>query len=201
MTVRVVGAGLGRTGTASLKLALEQLLGAPCYHMSEVFKHPEHVPLWHAAARGEMPDWHALFDGYGAAVDWPVGSFWPEISEAFPEALIVLTTRDTETWWDSAHATIFGAIQRVENDPWREMVNEMFRSRFTLALEDKDACIAAYEDHVARARRDAPKARLLEWSPREGWQPLCDALGVPTPDAPFPHVNSREEFLARHANG
>lgn len=198
MTLRVVGAGLGRTGTKSLKVALERLLDAPCYHMSEVFQHPEHVPHWHAAALGEMPDWHALFDGYAAAVDWPVGSFWPEISEAFPDALIVLSARDAESWWNSAHATIFGAIQRVENDPWRDMVNEMFRSRFTLALEDKDACIAAYARHVARARRDAPKHRFLEWSPRDGWEPLCDALGLAVPDEPFPHVNSREEFLSGH---
>lgn len=196
MTLRVVGAGLGRTGSTSLKLALERLLGAPCYHMSEVFKHPEHIPHWHSAARGEMPDWHALFSGYGAAVDWPVGSFWPEISTAFPDAFIVLTTRDAESWWDSAHATIFQAMKRVDNGPWREMIDEMFRSRFTPTVEDKDACIAAYERHVAHARRSAPKARFLEWSPREGWQPLCDALRLPVPDEPFPHLNSREEFLA-----
>jgi len=86
MTLRVVGAGLGRTGTNSLKVALEQLLGAPCYHMMEVFTHPEHIPDWHAAARGQMPDWHTLFAGYGAAVDWPAAAFWPEISAAFPGA-------------------------------------------------------------------------------------------------------------------
>lgn len=198
MTLRVVGAGLGRTGTKSLKLALERLLGAPCYHMSEVFQHPEHIPQWHAAARGKMPDWRALFAGYGAAVDWPVGSFWPEISEAFPDALIVLTARDAESWWESAHATIFQAMQRVENGPWRAMIDEMFRSRFTPAVEDKKASIAAYERHVAHARRSAPKTRFLEWSPREGWAPLCAALGVRVPDETFPHANSREEFLAGH---
>jgi hypothetical protein len=197
MTLRVVGAGLGRTGSTSLKLALERLLGAPCYHMSEVFRHPEHIPHWHAAARGRMPDWHALFAGYAAAVDWPVGSFWPEISDAFPDALVVLSTRDAESWWASAHATIFQAMQRVDNGAWRDMIHEMFRSRFTPALDDRNACIAAYNSHVARVRRDAPKHRFLEWSPREGWQPLCDALGIPVPDEPFPHANSREAFLAR----
>jgi hypothetical protein len=198
MTLRVVGAGLGRTGSTSLKLALERLLGAPCYHMSEVFRHPEHVPHWHAAARGRMPDWHALFDGYAAAVDWPVGSFWPEIGDAFPDALIVLSTRDAESWWSSAHATIFQAMKRVDNAAWRDMINEMFRSRFTLALDDRDACVAAYNSHVARVRRDAPKHRFLEWSPGDGWQPLCDALGLEAPDEPFPHANSREAFLAGH---
>src|SRR5690348_17688343 len=198
MTLRIIGAGLGRTGTKSLKLALEQLLGAPCYHMSEVFQHPEHIPHWHAAARGEMPDWHALFAGYGAAVDWPTGSFWPEISEAFPDALVVLTARDAQSWWESAHATIFQAMKRVDNGPWREMIDEMFRSRFTPALDDEAASVAAYEPHGAHVRDNAPKARFLAWSPRDGWQPLCHAPGVPVPDAPVPNANSREEFLAGH---
>ena len=131
-------------------------------------------------------------------MDWPAGSFWPEIGAAFPDALIVLSTRDAEAWWASAEATIFGSIQRVQDDPWRDMIDEMFRSRFTPALNDKAACIAAHERHVAQVRRNAPKHRLLEWSPQAGWQPLCDALGVAVPDTPFPHVNSREEFLAGH---
>src|SRR5579862_5982463 len=107
--MRVVGAGLGRTGTHSLKIALERLLGAPCYHMVEVFAHPEHVPAWRGAALGQMPDWHALFDGYAATVDWPSAAFWPELSEAFPETLVVLSVRDAEAWWQSASQTIFPA--------------------------------------------------------------------------------------------
>ena len=97
MSLRVVGANLKHTNTLSLKLALERLLGAPCYHMLEVFEHPEHVPLWHAAARGEPVDWRSLFADYAAAVDWPVGSFWPEVSAAFPDALILLSTRSAES--------------------------------------------------------------------------------------------------------
>src|SRR5690348_10458482 len=106
MSLRVIGAGCGRTGTMSLKLALERLLGAPCYHMVEVFAHPEHVPDWHAAALGNMPDWNALFAGYAAAVDWPASAFWPELSAAFPDALVVLSVRDAQSWWQSAHETI-----------------------------------------------------------------------------------------------
>src|SRR4051812_33056332 len=87
VSLRVVGAGLGRTGTNSLKLALERLLGAPCYHMFEVFSHPEHLDEWQRAAEGDMPDWHQLFDGFAAGVDWPMASFWPEIADAFPEAI------------------------------------------------------------------------------------------------------------------
>jgi hypothetical protein len=202
MTLRVVGAGLGRTGTHSLKLALEQLLGAPCYHMIEVFQHLDHVPLWQQAAEGSMPDWTALFDGYAAAVDWPVASFWREVSEAYPDALILFSVRDPDAWWKSAHATIFEATARrvddeaVERSPWDRMIATMWRERFTDAITDADAAKRAYVAHNDDVRRTAPPERLLEWSPGDGWVPICERLGVPVPDAPFPHSNTTEEFRA-----
>jgi hypothetical protein len=198
MALRVVGAGLGRTGTMSLKLALERLLGAPCYHMAEVFAHPEHIPLWHAAARGEPVDWQRLFDGYAAAVDWPVGSFWPEVSAAFPDALILLSTRSSESWWKSASTTIFPTSAKAAGTPWHAMWRELAQRRFTTRLDDREAAVAAYERHNADVRARAPRARLLEWTARDGWEPLCRALGVAVPDAPFPHANSTEEFLGMH---
>jgi hypothetical protein len=198
MSLRVVGAGLGRTGTMSLKLALERLLGAPCYHMSEVFAHPEHVALWHAAARGEPVDWKALFDGYAAAVDWPVGSFWPEVAAAFPDACILLSTRSAEAWWKSASQTIFPISAKAAGTPWHAMWMELAERRFTPRLDDRDAAVAAYERHNADVRARAPKERLLEWTARDGWAPLCRALGVPVPAEPFPHANSTEEFLGLH---
>ena len=197
MGLRVVGAGLGRTGTLSLKLALERLLGAPCYHMLEIFAHPEHVALWHAAARGEPVDWHALFSGYAAAVDWPVGSFWPEVSAAFPDALILLSTRSAESWWQSASRTIFPTSAKAAGTPWHAMWMELTENRFTTRLDDRAAAIAAYERHNAGVRARAPKARLLEWQAGDGWEPLCRALGVAVPGEPFPHANSTEEFLGR----
>jgi hypothetical protein len=198
MSLRGVGAGLGRTGTMSLKLALERLLGAPCYHMAEVFAHPEHVALWHAAARGEPVDWHALFAGYAAAVDWPVGSFWPEVAAAFPDALILLSTRSAESWWKSASQTIFPISAKAAGTPWHAMWMELARNRFTPRLDDREAAVAAYERHNADVRARAPRERLLEWTARDGWEPLCRALGVAAPDEPFPHANSTEEFLGLH---
>jgi len=195
--MRVIGAGLGRTGTMSLKLALERLLGGPCYHMVEVFAHPEHVPVWHAAARGEMPDWRAFLAGYAAAVDWPASAFWRELAAAFPEALILLSTRDAPAWWRSASRTIFPA-SRTQTGPWREMVDELFARRFTSELDDAEACISAYEGHNAAVRREAPPRRLVEWRPEDGWGPLCHALDLPVPAEPFPRVNTTDEFLAGH---
>src|SRR5689334_21669268 len=197
MALRAIGAGLGRTGTYSLKLALERLLGGPCYHMAEVFAHPEHVPHWHAAARGRMPDWNALFAGYVATVDWPAASFWPELVRAFPEAVVLLSVRDPESWWESAHETIFTAIARGPED-WRAMVDDLFAARFTSALDDRAACIAAFERHNAAVRKAVPSSRLVEWRAADGWGPLCATLGVPVPREPFPRANTREDFLGRH---
>jgi hypothetical protein len=199
MGLRVVGAGLGRTGTLSLKLALEKLLGGPCYHMTEVFAHPEHVPVWHAAARGEPVDWHALFAGYRAGVDWPQGSFWPEIARAFPDALVLLSVRDADSWWQSADQTIFRGIQVAEEraPEWYAMVRELFTRRFVWPPDDETAAKAAFERHNARVRARVPPERLLEWRAGDGWEPLCERLDVPVPDEPFPRVNTREDFLAR----
>jgi hypothetical protein len=198
MALRVVGAGLGRTGTNSLKLALERLLGKPCYHMIEVFGHPEHIPAWHAAAAGRMPDWNALLAEYAAAVDWPAAAFWPELSAAFPDAIVLLSVRDPESWWESASQTIFPSVQQ-QAGTWRAMVDALFANRFTSALDDKDQAIAAFERHNAEVRARVPAKRLVEWRASDGWAPLCAALGVPVPDEPFPRTNTREDWAARQA--
>jgi hypothetical protein len=145
-----------------------------------------------------MPDWRAALSGYRAAVDWPASAFWPELAEAFPDALVLLSVRDPDAWWKSASTTIFPSSRLVEG-PWRAMVDEMFARRFTLSLDDREACIAAYERHNEDVRRRVPAGRLLEWRASEGWAPLCAALGVPVPDEPFPRVNTSEEFHTRLA--
>lgn len=198
MALRVVGAGLGRTGTLSLKVGLEKLLGAPCYHMMEVFTHPEHAAYWISAGRGDMPDWDEVFKGYVAAVDWPPCAWWPEISAKYPDAIVLLSTRDSaETWWNSANETIFGGVDKAPPGPFRDMVTGMFASRFTPNIRDRAASIAAYEKHNAEVRARVPKSRLLEYQPGDGWEPLCRALGVPVPSEPYPHTNTREQWAAR----
>ncbi|MGH2686718.1 MAG: sulfotransferase family protein [Actinomycetota bacterium] len=195
MTLRIVGAGLGRTGTHSLKSALETLLGGPCYHMLEVFGHPEHIPLWRDAATGDLPDWDRLFDGYVAAVDWPVASFWREVSAAYPDAIILLSTRsDGETWWRSASQTIFAVTEQVGDAPFRDMWDSIASNKFTPQFREREPAIEAYQRHNDEVRREAPADRLVEWQPGDGWEPLAEALGVPVPDEPFPHTNTTEDF-------
>ncbi len=200
MTLQVVGAGVGRTGTTSLKAALEQLLGGRCYHMFEVLDHPGHVGVWSAAAAGDPVDWDALFDGFTAAVDWPVASFWPELTAMYPDALVLLSNRESpEVWWKSASATVFEVTRRPTPpgmEEWRAMVDRAIGDRFTPDVHDRDAAIAAYERHNARVRAEVPVERLLEWQPGDGWEPICERLGLPVPDAPFPHANTTDEFQA-----
>jgi len=203
MTLRVVGAGLGRTGTQSLKVALEQLLGAPCYHMVEVLQHPESVRVWQDAIDGKPVDWSALMDGYAAAVDWPVVAFWPELADAFPDAVVLLSTRvHAQAWWNSADKTIFAVTRRgigdalPEMQPHARMIEGLFE-RFTPdwdADDDGEAARRAYDAHNAHVRATVPGERLVDWQAGDGWEPICRALALPVPDEPFPHVNTTDDF-------
>ncbi len=198
MAVRVVGAGVGRTGTLSLKTGLEQLTGQPCYHMLEVFGHPDHVAVWREAAEGGKVDWTAFLDTYGSTSDFPACLFWPEILQANPGAAVVLSTRrDADAWWDSASQTIFaiaGGDLPPEMADWFEMWRAVASARFTSNWTDKAAATAAYERHNAEVRASVPASQLVDWQAADGWKPLCDALGVDVPAEPFPHLNTREDF-------
>jgi hypothetical protein len=204
MALRVVGAGLGRTGTNSLKVALEQLLGGPCYHMFELARRDGDTPAWSAAVRGEAVDWDALLGGYVAAVDWPACAFWSELREANPEAIVLLSTRDSaQTWWESMERTIVPTIsgEVAPDEPAtarrRAMVVEMMGERFTPDWSDRDAAIAAYERHNEQVRRAVPAERLIDWRPSDGWEPICAALELPIPRASFPRENTTADFRAR----
>jgi hypothetical protein len=201
MALRVVGAGLGRTGTHSLKLALEQLLGEPCYHMVEVFGRPDDVPRWQRVVDGDPGPWDDIFDGYAAAVDWPASGWWKPISDAYPDAIILLSSRSSaDAWYQSASDTIFGIMKTgaLPDDAWRRMATGMLTA-FTPDVYDAEATKAAYERHNADVRANADPKRLVDWHPGDGWEPICTALDVPVPDAPFPHVNTTEEFRAMMA--
>jgi hypothetical protein len=200
MSLKVVGAGLGRTGTHSLKIALERLLGAPCYHMVEVFQRPQDVPVCHDAAVGNPVDWQGVMSGYSAAVDWPAAAHWQNLSQAFPDAIIVLSERDADKWWESASATIFAHIDEdppEERRAWTKMVGAMMENTFTTDLKNPDAAKAAFQAHNAKVKAEAPKDRLLVWEATHGWEPLCAALKLEVPKDPFPKANTKEEFLAR----
>jgi hypothetical protein len=201
VALKLIGAGVGRTGTHSLKQALEHLLGGPCYHMSELFGRDDDIAVWHAAARGEPADLNAMLDGYEATVDWPAAAFWPELTAANPDAVVLLSLRSSpEAWWASFERTIATQLQTpvpAEDVRWNErraLTMDMMANRFTPDFTDRDAAIAAYRRNTDEVRRTIPAERLVEWQPGDGWGPLCEALGLPEPAEPFPHTNTAEDF-------
>ena len=196
MSIKIVGAGFGRTGTHSLKVALERLLGGTCHHMVEVFTHPDEVPVWRAAGLGDMPDWHSFLAGYSAIVDWPGAAFWPELAAAYPDAPVLLSVRSVDSWWQSASNTILLAIDepRDGNDEWLSMIRAMFARHGVTDPRDETAMKAAFERNNQQARESIPADRLVEWTASDGWEPICAALGLSVPDEPFPVTNTTAEF-------
>jgi hypothetical protein len=212
MPIRVIGAGFGRTGTLSLKAALEQLGFGRCYHMTDVLARMGDARIWDAAGRGEPVDWETLFAGYQATVDWPGCSFYRELLRRYPDAKVILTVRDPERWYDSAHQTIYfvrhafpawTAVAFPRMRVFRRMLDRVvwdgtFRGRF----EDRAFAIDVFNRHNEQVRRDVRADHLLVYEVREGWEPLCAFLGVPVPEGkPFPHLNDAAEFRTRIRRG
>ena len=198
MTLRVVGAGLPRTCTTSLKLALEQLLGGQCYHMSEVLNyHPDHVAVWHRAVKGELPNWDEFLADYIAVLDFPASAFWQELGKVNPNAIVLLSVReDAETWWRSFSQTILQAKDGPSD--LLDMVADLMGVYFTERFNDKQSAMVAYERYNEKVRSTIASDRLVEWRPRDGWAKICAALNLPVPDQPFPHVNTTADFRRRY---
>ena len=209
MTIEVIGAGFGRTGTMSLKVALEELGFGPCYHMIELFGHPEHVPMWDAASRGKPVDWEELFNGYRATTDWPACSFYEELMERYPDAKVILTVRDPDRWYESTYNTIYNIRKMVSSPIFR--LAGLFRPGMGLAarmndrliwedtfggsLEDRGHAIRVFERHNEEVEERVPPEKLLVYEVNEGWEPLCNFLGVEVPEnRPFPHLNDSDTF-------
>jgi hypothetical protein len=197
--MHVVGAGLPRTGTTSLRVALEQLLGGRVYHMSTIPGHPFDLGAdWNRALAGEAPAWERIFAGYVAAVDWPASLFWRELSAANPEALVLLSVRDSaEVWRQSFEATILPIARQARSLGWpegRSLAAVLERFVGDADWANPATWISAYERHNAEVREAIPPGRLLEWRAEEGWGPICRALDIPVPDAPFPWTGRRAEF-------
>ena len=208
MSLKVIGAGFGRTGTLSLKRALEELRLGPCYHMIEVNAHPEHDALWLALAKGESSDWRPMLKGYTSTVDWPTTSIWKALAAANPQARIILTLRDPEAWYASAAATIFARMLEFVSmraspdavDPVRRRHMEMIN---TLIVENtfggslaKEHAIAVFNAHNEEVRRLVPRKQLLVYEPGEGWEPVCAFLDAPIPTTPYPKVNTTDDFAS-----
>jgi len=199
MGLEVIGAGFGRTGTLSLKRALERLGYERCHHMVEVARSREQVAAWHAVALGAPPDWDRLFEGYRAACDWPSCDHVEALADHYPDALVVLTVRDEERWYASVAETVYAASNALPRvlallvPRWgrfnRMVAAAIWEGTFAGRFEEPDVAKRIFRDHIARVKERVPRDRLLVFDVAEGWGPLCHFLGCPEPDEPFPHLN------------
>lgn len=194
--LKVIGAGLGRTGTLSLKRALEILGFGPCYHMEEIVRDPSRAAGWVDAGRGR-PDWHGLFAGYQATVDWPAASWWRQLAATWPQAKIILSVRDdADAWFASTQRTIFNP--RTMDAPMphdmKEMIDSSISSMFDGRINDRERCLEVYEAHNDAVRQAIAPERLLVFRVEDGWDKLCSFLDRPVPDRPFPRSNDAGEF-------
>ena len=218
--MKVIGAGLPRTATLTQKISLEILGFGPCYHMVNIIGDLSLVPRWQGAFNDGNPDWDAIFGGSQATVDWPGSFFWRELIDAYPDAKVLLSVRSPESWARSMQKTIWGVFYddvlmrhlsdaRANIDPgWRdymELMKDMWQKSGLLGemsgVFDPAILGKAFERYNDEVRATVPAGRLLEWKPADGWEPLCEFLEVPVPQAPLPHVNDSELFAQRIIDG
>ncbi|MEM7639620.1 MAG: sulfotransferase family protein [Pseudomonadota bacterium] len=203
MALKVIGAGFGRTGTLSMKAALEQLGYDKCHHMFEVMPNNAQLDAWHAISQGATPDWDAVFEGFQASVDFPSSGYWRELAAHYPDARIILTTRSFDSWYDSASETIHSLsrnipgwmliipkVRKIKQMTYGAVWDRVFAGQF----ENKEAARKVFEQHEADVKAAFPANRLLVFHPKEGWGPLCAFLDKPVPDTDFPNVNDRATF-------
>jgi hypothetical protein len=216
--MKLIGAGLPRTGTLTQKVALEMLGVGPCYHMVTVLADLDQAGLWSRALQGESP-WSEIFDGFESTADWPGGYFYKELMEVYPDAKVLLSVREEEAWERSMRQTVWAlrygeslirllSSARAHVSPqWQgflDMVNGLIwenRGTFASGHEEAKQLIDGMNRHNEEVKRNVPPERLLVWSVTEGWEPLCEFLEVPIPDMPFPHENDSKVFEERVIDG
>lgn len=197
--MKIIGAGVGRTGTYSLRMAINRLGFGPCHHMEDVLHNmPVQVPLWSAAVN-DHPDWGAIYGGYRSAVDWPTACFYRELAREYPSAKFVLTTRTPASWADSFAETIYKLLAGRDQAPaemraWLDMAAGVVAKTGMPAGLDRDGLIEAFISHNESVKEVIPADRLLVFAVQEGWAPLCRFLDAPVPDEAFPRSNDRKEF-------
>lgn len=200
--LKVIGAGFGRTGTLSVKNALEELGLRPCYHMAELFQNPVAAEQWEAIVAGAPADWNTVFAGYQATVDWPACTFYKELMQVYPAAKVLLNVRDPEKWYESVRSTIYIVSRKhLPDSSHAQMLNTLvWEGTFDGKFEDKEYVIAVFLRHIEEVKQHVPAEKLLVYDVRDGWEPLCTFLGVEVPaDTPFPRLNDRANFLGNRS--
>lgn len=201
LSLKIIGAGLGRTGTLTLKNALEVLGFGPCHHMFEIRKNPGLLPAWAALSEGGSPDWESIFRGYSSQVDWPGAFYWRELARYYPEAKVILTIRDPDAWFESMQKTIVRSIgaRNEHSDPVQKAISTMAnnligKNLFDGKITDRTHCIKVFKAHIDEVKSTIASERLLVLDVKDGWAQLCDFLSLDIPKVDFPVTNSSQEF-------
>lgn len=212
MALQIIGAGYGRTGTMSLKHALEMLGFGPCYHMIELTNEPERVGHWLQAAKGKKVKWEKLFEGYQSIADFPGCLYYQSLLQAYPQAKVILTVRDAESWYKSARSTIFrsypsgGQLAYIAKNYWfskrvRQLMQvgwliqkTIFWQTFRMRQFSPASAMRRFEQHNEEVIKHVPPQQLLVYNVKDGWEPLCQFLQVPIPQVPFPQTNKGDHF-------
>lgn len=210
--MKLIGVGFGRSGTMSLKGALEQLGADPCFHMIDLIMGEDKerdLTHWERIANGEEVDWQEVFEPWEATVDWPACHYWRELADAFPDTPILLNHRDFDGFYKSCENTILAVKKAAQAgeltpDSSREPPSPklfgiieklIWQGDFQGRFEDKEWVRQMYHDRIETIKREIPSDRLILWElGKDGWGPLADALGVPAPSEPFPHLHDTNEF-------
>jgi hypothetical protein len=214
--IKVIGAGFGRTGTLSLKMALEQIGFGKCYHMEELLRNPQQVHFWEDASKGKPVNWDALFQGYQAIVDFPGYRHYRQLMQYYPDAKVILSVRDPEKWYESAYNTIYQAAPSLGQKIWmslrlpfspklRKLIRvfrlsgAVWKEDFADKFTNKAFALEVFHRHNEEVKRLVPANRLLVYEVKQGWEPLCEFLGVPAPAVAFPRVNEQADFKRKTA--
>ena len=202
MPLDILGLGLPRTGTKTLKKALEILGYQKCYHMYELRIHPEHISYWEAASDGAEVDWEKLFTGYCAATDYPAAYHWRTLLKRYPNALVILTVREPAAWYRSAKETVFKIANNIPNNnsPLAQRRRLWKRDMSKWLGEETDNAqlmLKKFAEHQQDVQSIVPTEHLLIYDVREGWEPLCSFLSKDIPNREFPWTNTTTDFLER----
>ena len=213
MALQVIGTGQARTGTTTLKIALEHLGFGKCYHMWELMNNPDHLKYFEKAEHGENVNWDELLVGYHSACDYPIIGYYKQFLEKYSNAKIIHTTRDAESWFKSMTGTVFWAIKPTPARIFGMLIRLPFSSTLRKRLrilkfnermiskffgkdyKNKEQVIRNFNEYDKEVYNSIPKERLLVYDVKSGWEPLCKFLNVPVPSIPFPKSNSKDEFV------
>jgi hypothetical protein len=202
--MKVIGAGFGRTGTLSLKKALEIVGLGPCYHMEDMIKYPKHIDIWTAAAQGKLVNWDDVFSNYQSSLDFPASLFYRELLDQYSDAKVVLSVREPERWYQSMYDTAYTLMQLTTPAWFKKYVPHYKRfadlidlliwdGLFSGKFAEREHAIQIFNQHIEKVKQTVPADKLLIFSVKEGWKPLADFLGFPIPEGvPFPYVNDHE---------